>query len=70
MSSLLFDAYCHYSSISLIIMPLTDIDKHKLALFKQYPQGITIEDLCEFRSHLSTSDFADTRDWCACLFAF
>jgi hypothetical protein len=33
-------------------------------------QGITIDDLCEFYSHLDLSTFADARDWCACLFAF
>ena len=38
--------------------------------FSQPKQGITIDDLCEFRSHLVASDFADARDWCACLFAF
>lgn len=38
--------------------------------FSQPRQGITINELCDFRTRLNLSLFADARDWCACLFAF
>jgi len=38
--------------------------------FSQPRQGITIDDLCQLRSHLDLDSFADARDWCAYLFAF
>lgn len=33
-------------------------------------QGITLDNLFRFRTHLDLTLFDDARDWCACLFAF
>ena len=65
---------------------LFQVDLPRAALYQQTKTGIdnyygdsaasaaktalTLDDLCEFASHLDTRYFEHARDWCACLLAF